>query len=424
MSNIFKATALVALMGLSATSFAQVKDGIVAVVDDSVILQSDINQGVALFKQQIQAQNQPLPPDGYLQKQVLDQLIVRQAQKNLVKRYGVKVSDSELNNAMLKLAEQSGATSLEQFQKQVDAQAPNTYASLRANVAEDIAVQRLSQQLVMSRIKISDQDVDNFLKSPAGQASTGSQYRVLHMRIAGANVEAVAEQAKTQLGQSNQVDAIAQNLSKNGTRAQAQDLGWKELSEIPAELAVRVSALKAGKVSELIKGQDGSIHLVKVLDHRLSGEKQIVPQYQTRHILIQPTAIVSQADAKQMIDVLYKRAMQGEDFATLAATFSTDTGSARDGGSLGWVNLGTMVPEFEAVMRATPVGQISQPFQTQYGWHILKVTDTRQYDMTEENQRNMARQILGDTRYQTEMESWLREVRSGAYVEIKDEQFK
>lgn len=424
MHKVFKATALVALMGLSVTGFTQVKDGIVAVVDDNVILQSDINQGVAAFKQQIQAQNQPLPPESYLQKQVLNQLILRQAQKNLVKRYGVKISDNELNKAMLKLAEQSGVNSLEAFQKQVDAQAPNTYASLRASLAEDLAIQRLSQQLVMSRIKISDQDVDNFLKSPAGQASTGSQYHVLHMRISGANVESVATQAKAQLEQNNQVDTIAQNLSKNGTKAQAQDLGWKELSEIPAELAVRVSHLKAGQVSELIKGQDGSIHLVKVIDHRVSAEKQVVPQYQTRHILIQPTAVVSQADAKHMIDVLYQRAVKGENFATLASTFSTDTGSARDGGSLGWVNLGTMVPEFEAVMRSTPVGEISQPFQTQYGWHILQVTDTRQYDMTEENQRNMARQILGDSRYQTEMESWLREVRSGAYIEIKDERLK
>lgn len=422
--NILKATALVAMMGFTTSSFAQMTDGIVAVVDDGVILQSDLKQGVALYTKQLQAQGETVANQLTLQQRVLDQLILRQAQKNLLKRYGVKVSEQELNSAMLNIAKQSGASSLEEFQQQVDAKQANTYANLRAGLAEDLAIQRLSQQMVMSRIKISDQDVDNFLKSPAGQASTGSQYHVVHLRVTGDNVQETAQQVQQQLKQGQSLADIRQSHSNASTQVNGQDLGWKELSEIPAELAVRVSSLKIGDVSELIQGQDGSVHLVKVLDRRAGAEKQIVPQYQTRHILIQPTTIVSQQDAKHMIDVLYQRVANGEDFATLASTFSTDTGSARDGGSLGWVNLGTMVPEFEVVMKSTPVGYVSQPFQTQFGWHILQVTDTRQYDMTEENQRNMARQILGDSQYQMEMENWLREVRSGAYVEIKDERLK
>lgn len=424
MQNTFKATVLVAMMGLSTVSFAQMNDSIVAVVDDGVILQSDLKKGVELYSKQLQANGETVRPTLEMQQRVLDQLILRQAQKNLLKRYGVKVSEQELNTAMFNIAKQAGANSLEEFQQQVDAKQANTYASLRVGLAEDLAIQRLSQQMVMSRIKISDQDVDNFLKSPAGQASTGSQYHVVHLRIAGDNARTTAEQVQQQLQQGQSLQNIRQEYSHTANQVIAQDLGWKELSEIPAELAVRVSSLQAGGVSELIQGQDGSIHLVKVIDRRAGAEKQIVPQYQTRHILIQPTTIVSQQDAKHMIDVLHQRAVNGEDFATLASTFSTDTGSARDGGSLGWVNLGTMVPEFEVVMKSTPVGHVSQPFQTQFGWHILQVTDTRQYDMTEENQRNMARQILGDSQYQTEMENWLREVRSGAYVEIKDERLK
>lgn len=424
MQNTFKATVLVAMMGLSTVSFAQMNDSIVAVVDDGVILQSDLKKGVELYSKQLQANGETVRPTLEMQQRVLDQLILRQAQKNLLKRYGVKVSEQELNTAMLNIAKQAGVNSLEEFQQQVDAKQANTYASLRAGLAEDLAIQRLSQQMVMSRIKISDQDVDNFLKSPAGQASTGSQYHVVHLRIAGDNARTTAEQVQQQLQQGQSLQNIRQAYSQTANQVIAQDLGWKELSEIPAELAVRVSNLPTGGVSELIHGQDGSIHLVKVIDRRAGAEKQIVPQYQTRHILIQPTTIVSQQDAKHMIDVLHQRVANGEDFATLASTFSTDTGSARDGGSLGWVNLGTMVPEFEVVMKNTPVGHVSQPFQTQFGWHILQVTDTRQYDMTEENQRNMARQILGESQYQTEMENWLREVRSGAYVEIKDERLK
>ena len=165
--------------------------------------------------------------------------------------------------------------------------------------------------------------------------------------------------------------------------------------------------------------RDG-VHVLKLLERKQNDQKALVSQYQTRHILIQPSEVVSLDRAKQMIDSLYNRAKAGNDFATLAATYSNDTGSARDGGSLGWVSPGVMVPEFEQVMKETPVGQISKPFQSQFGWHILQVTDTRQQDMTKEVQERMARQILGERLFDTEVDSWMRELRANAYVEIKD----
>ena len=156
---------------------------------------------------------------------------------------------------------------------------------------------------------------------------------------------------------------------------------------------------------------------------RKGGEqKALVPQYLTRHILIQPSEVVSPENAKQMIDSLYNRLKQGEDFTVLASTFSNDTGSARDGGSLGWVSPGVMVPEFEQQMKNTPVGQFSKPFQSQFGWHILQVSETRQQDMTQEYQERMARQLLGERQFDAELDSWLRETRNNAYVEIKDPQ--
>lgn len=418
LKQFFKATAL-ALCISAAPAFAQTVDQVVAVVDNSVILQSDLAQTAAEMQQQLQAQNKTVPPAQYLQQQALEQLIVRQAQLEQVKRYNIKPDEKALNEAVMRVAQQNGSKSLEDFQQKVDRIAPGTYASLRNRIAEDLAINRLRQQVVMSRIKISDQDVDNFLKTPQGQAALGSQAHVLHVRVSGENAQATAEQVKTALNNSNDLNAINKQFSTAATKVESADMGFRSLSEIPAELAARVSALDVGQTTELIAVNDG-IHVLKLVDRKAGEQRALVPQYQTRHILIQPTEVVSPENAKHMIDSLYNRLKAGEDFAVLAGTFSTDTGSARDGGSLGWVSPGVMVPEFEQQMKSTPVGEISQPFQTQFGWHILQVTDTRQQDMTREYQERMARQILGERQFDTELDSWLREIRSNAFVDIKD----
>ncbi|WP_075166774.1 peptidylprolyl isomerase [Acinetobacter indicus] len=419
LKQFFKATALALCISSATPAFAQTVDQVVAVVDNSVILQSDLAQTAAEMQQQLQAQNKTVPPAQYLQQQALEQLIVRQAQLEQVKRYNIKPDEKALNEAVMRVAQQNGSKSLEDFQQKVDRIAPGTYASLRNRIAEDLAINRLRQQVVMSRIKISDQDVDNFLKTPQGQAALGSQAHVLHVRVSGENAQATAEQVKTALNNSNDLNAINKQFSTASTEVESADMGFRSLSEIPAELAARVSALDVGQTTELIAVNDG-IHVLKLVDRKAGEQRALVPQYQTRHILIQPTEVVSPENAKHMIDSLYNRLKAGEDFAVLAGTFSTDTGSARDGGSLGWVSPGVMVPEFEQQMKSTPVGEISQPFQTQFGWHILQVTDTRQQDMTREYQERMARQILGERQFDTELDSWLREIRSNAFVDIKD----
>lgn len=403
-------------------SFAQPTDEVVAIVDSSVILKSDLEQGVAETEHQLKAQNKTVPPQQYLQMQVLDQLIIRQAQLEQVKRYGIKPDEKSLNAAVLKVANQSGANSLEAFQQKLDAIAPGTYENLRNRVAEDLAIGRLRQQQVMSRIKISDHDVENFLNSPEGQAALGTQVHVIHMRISGENeseVQKVAQEVKQSLNSNDDAKSISSKLSTSAVKVDGADMGFRSLSEIPTELAARITPLKVGQTTELINVRDGT-HVLKLIERKQNDQKALVAQFQTRHILIQPSEVVTLDRAKQMIDNLYNRVKAGEDFSTLAATYSNDTGSARDGGSLGWVSPGVMVPEFEQVMKETPVGQVSKPFQSQFGWHILQVTDTRQQDMTKEVQERMARQILGERQFDTEVDSWARELRANAYVEIKD----
>ncbi|EIB7119801.1 peptidylprolyl isomerase [Acinetobacter baumannii] len=421
LKQFFKATTLAVLISSSMHSFAQPTDEVVAIVDNSVILKSDLEQGMAEAAHELQAQKKEVPPQQYLQFQVLDQLILRQAQLEQVKKYGIKPDEKSLNEAVLKVASQSGSKSLEAFQQKLDAIAPGTYENLRSRIAEDLAINRLRQQQVMSRIKISDQDVDNFLKSPQGQAALGNQAHVIHMRISGDNpqeVQNVAKEVRSQLAQSNDLNAL-KKLSTATVKVEGADMGFRPLFDIPAELAARITPLQDGQTTDLISVRDG-VHVLKLLERKQNEQKALVPQYQTRHILIQPSEVVSPENAKQIIDSIYKRLKAGEDFATLAATYSNDTGSARDGGSLGWVTPGMMVPEFDKKMQEIPVGEISEPFQTQFGWHILQVTDKREKDMTHEYQERMARQILGERQFNTEIDSWLREVRANAYVEIKD----
>lgn len=421
LKQFFKATTLAVLISSSMHSFAQPTDEVVAIVDNSVILKSDLEQGMAEAAHELQAQKKEVPPQQYLQFQVLDQLILRQAQLEQVKKYGIKPDEKSLNEAVLKVASQSGSKSLEAFQQKLDAIAPGTYENLRSRIAEDLAINRLRQQQVMSRIKISDQDVDNFLKSPQGQAALGNQAHVIHMRISGDNpqeVQNVAKEVRSQLAQNNDLNAL-KKLSTATVKVEGADMGFRPLSDILAELAARITPLQDGQTTDLISVRDG-VHVLKLLERKQNEQKALVPQYQTRHILIQPSEVVSPENAKQIIDSIYKRLKAGEDFATLAATYSNDTGSARDGGSLGWVTPGMMVPEFDKKMQEIPVGEISEPFQTQFGWHILQVTDKREKDMTHEYQERMARQILGERQFNTEIDSWLREVRANAYVEIKD----
>ena len=420
--HIFKATVLATLISSSMQSFAQPTDEVVAIVDSSVILKSDLEQGIAETEHQLKAQNKTVPPQQYLQIQVLDQLIIRQAQLEQVKRFGIKADEKSLNAAVLKIANQSGANTLEAFQQKLDAIAPDTYENLRNRIAEDLAIGRLRQQQVMSRIKISDHDVENFLNSPEGQAALGTQVHVIHMRISGENseeVKKVAQEVKQVLATNDDPKAISAKLATSAIKVDGADMGFRALSDIPTELAARITPLQTGQTTELINVRDG-VHVLKLLERKQNDQKALVSQYKTRHILIQPSEVVSLDRAKQMIDSLYNRVKAGEDFATLAATYSNDTGSARDGGSLGWVSPGVMVPEFEQVMKETPVGQISKPFQSQFGWHILQVTDTRQQDMTKEVQERMARQILGERLFDTEVDGWMRELRANAYVEIKD----
>ena len=416
---------------VTSSSQDQVIDGVIAIVNDTPILRSQLDRAVAQASAQLQAQNKPVPPAQQLYPQVLDQLITKQIQLDIIKRQGLQAEENAVNAALTNLAQQNGVASLAEFQQKLDAQRAGSYQALRQKVSEDLAIQTLQQQQLASRIKISDQDINNFLKSPESNALEKSQYRTLHIRV-----PFVADAAgKTSDKQKKQALTVATQIAKNlqaenanieqimtdaqtnyNAQIQGGDMGYHVAAELPTELSKNITALEVGQVTNPIATAEG-YNVIKLVDKR-GGQQKIIDQWHTRHILISPSTALPADMAKQQIDTIYEKLRQGEDFATLASTYSKDPVSASNGGDLGWVSEGDMVPSFEAMMKKTSVNDYSVPFQSQFGWHILKVDEKRQKDVSDVYRKNMAREILYQRMAPQALDDWMQDLRAQAYVKI------
>ncbi|BFN01931.1 hypothetical protein MOXK23_10450 [Moraxella sp. K23] len=425
-SSLVEATPVV-----TSNSQDQVIDGVIAIVNDTPILRSQLDRAVAQASAQLQAQNKTVPPAQQLYPQVLDQLITKQIQLDIIKHQGLQAEENAVNAALTNLAQQNGVASLAEFQQKLDAQRAGSYQALRQKVSEDLAIQTLQQQQLASRIKISDQDVDNFLKSPESNALEKSQYRTLHIRV-----PFVADAAgKTSDKQKKQALTVATQIAKNlqaenanieqimtdaqtnyNAQIQGGDMGYHVAAELPTELSKNITALEVGQVTNPIATAEG-YNVIKLVDKR-GGQQKIIDQWHTRHILISPSTALPADMAKQQIDTIYEKLRQGEDFATLASTYSKDPGSASNGGDLGWVSEGDMVPSFEAMMKKTSVNDYSVPFQSQFGWHIVKVDEKRQKDVSDVYRKNMAREILYQRMAPQALDDWMQDLRAQAYVKI------
>jgi len=420
-------SALVASLVLSAPlAQAQLKsiDRITAVVDDDIIMQSELTERVQVVKNQ--SKGMRLPPDDVLKQQVLERLITESIQLQMAERSGVRISDQQLNQTIESIAKQNGM-SLRQFQQALEKDGV-PYAQAREQIRRERVISEVQRYRVGGKIQISEQDIDSFLNSARGQSATAEEYRLGHILI-----QLPSQANKDQLKKAqNKAKKIVKELRKGADFEQTAvansegrnalkggDLGWRKEAELPSLFADIVPSLKKGGISDPIRSASG-FHIIKITDKR-GGEEQLVRQTRARHILIQETTIRDAKQSEQLINELYKRVKKGEDFATLAKEFSDDPGSKVSGGDLNWINEGDMVPAFEKTMKATKKGQTSKPFKSRFGWHILQVTDYRQKDMGEEVQRNQARQLLYSRRFEEELPIWLRQIRADAYVEVKNE---
>jgi len=425
-NNRWLSTTLATFLFSAPIAHAQLEsiDRITAVVDDNIIMESQLEERVSVVK--TQSKGMRLPPDSILKQQVLERLITENIQLQMAERSGIRISDQQLNQTIESIAKQNGM-SLRQFQKALEKDGV-PYAQAREQIRRERLISEVQRYRVGSKIQISEQDIDSFLNSARGQNATSEEYRLGHILI---QVPSQANKSQLKKAQSKAQDlvkslrnggnfeqtAIANSEGRNALKG--GDLGWRKEAELPSLFADIVPSLKKGGVSNPIRSASG-FHIIKIIDKR-GGDEKLVRQTRARHILIQESTIRDAKQSEQLINSIYKRVLKGEDFAKLAKEFSDDPGSKVSGGDLNWINEGDMVPAFEKTMKATKKGQTSKPFKSRFGWHILQVTDYRQKDMGEEVQRNQARQLLYSRRFEEELPIWLRQIRADAYVEIKNE---
>jgi len=406
----------------TAPALAQVEmlDQVVAIVDDDIILASELQESLQTVRSTLEARNVEIPEDEVLVRETLDRLILDSIQMQLAIRYGVRIPDQQLDEAMTRLARQNGLT-LEQFRVALE-QSGQNYAMMREDLRDDLAIQRVQQGNVMRNINISEQEIDNFLNTEEGEAMTQPEYRVIQALLASGRNEA-RDQAQSKENYVDQVlasiqagtpfeDAVAAAGPYSFTGG---DLGWRKLGDIPSMFAEVVPTLSIGDVTK-VKSSSG-FHLVYLAD-ALGGER-LVKQTDVRHILIKPTEVLSETAAEALAGSLVERIRGGEDFAALARQYSDDIGSAAEGGELGWTNPGQMVPEFEAAMVSATEGEVTEPFRSEFGWHILEVIGRRDKDFSSEIQRNQVANYIREQKYQEELDAWLRKIREEAFVDIK-----
>lgn len=407
----------------------QVLDKVAAIVDEGVVLQSELDLRLEEVRAQAQASGRPLPPAAELQSQVLETLIVESLQMQMAERMGIRYDDDTVNSVMQSLAEQNGLS----FDEYVSTlEAAGRYLSTREQIRKELSLRDLQRGIVNRRISVTSQEIDNFLNSEAGRLSIAPDYFVDQTLIPVAeNDSADVIRAKEQFAQ-QMADAIRNGTDFAQARAAAQraasnssasfpvsggELGWRKTEQLPTLFVDLVPAMQPGDVMGPVRSPSG-FHLIKLVDVR-GGVTSLVNQSHVRHILITPNEIRTEDQAKELIDSLYARISGGEDFADIARQFSDDSASVVAGGDMGWANdEGGMPADFAAVVNQLEINELSEPFRTSYGWHIAQVLERRETDMTRESSRQQAENQLRARKFDVELQNWLIEIREQAYVKI------
>jgi peptidyl-prolyl cis-trans isomerase SurA len=411
---------------LKKSTEGQLLDRIVAVVDDGVVLQSELDARVREITTQLTSQNVALPPEATLRSQVLDQLVIEQIETQHAEHAGIKVSDEQLNQALEEIAKRQNI-SFEQLPQKLSDDGVD-YAQYREQMRHEIAREILRQRDVLQRIVITPRELDTYMQQQKSSADM-NEYNVSHILIAIAQdaTPAQLEQARKlardiaeRARNGEDFGKLAVTYSQAETALQGGQLGWRTGSGLPTFLVDVVSRLHPGEVSDVIQTSSG-YHLVKLNDKRnVASRPQIVQQYHLRHILIKPTELEDDATVQQKLAQMRAQVMSGkEDFAVLARTNSQDPGSAVNGGDLGWSELSGYVPEFSAVASALQQDQISEPFHTQFGWHIVQMLGRRDYNNSSEASRQHAYEALRASRVEEATELWRQQIRDEAYVETR-----
>ncbi|MEE4278278.1 MAG: peptidylprolyl isomerase [Halieaceae bacterium] len=397
-------------------------DQVVAVVDDDVVMASELRERVRSILETIEARGADVPPEDELIREVLDRLILESIQMQMGERYGVRISDAQLDAAVARIAGQN-RLSPEQFAMMLEQQG-RSYAEVRETIRREMVIQRVQQGNVNQLIEITEQEVENYLSTEEGQKLVQPEYRIVHALLPVSSDASNGEVEAARAHCAALIERIRGGESFEAVIAGSPgdytftggDLGWRKLDDLPSIFQDVAQTLKRSEVADLFRSPSG-FHIVKMEDRR--GAELTIAQTKVRHILVKPSEILTDDQARERVAELKERAENGEDFAALAREFSEDIGSASEGGDLGWTSPGQMVPEFENMMASTPTGEISEPVRSQFGWHILEVLDRREKDMTEEMRRAQISEFLHQRKYEEELDAWLRKIRDEAFVDIK-----
>ena len=401
-------------------------DRIVAVVNDDVIARSELDAQVEQVRNRLRQAGTAPPPDRTLRRQVLERMVLNRLQLQLARDSGIRVDDERLNRTLLRIAEQNNLT-LREFRDALERDG-HDFAKFREEIRDEIMVSEVRRRRVESQVHISQRDIDDYLSTMESQGAEADRhrYRMQHILISvpdGASAEEIAQaRARTErlLGEIRagaDFASVAVTHSDGQQALEGGDLGWRQASDLPTMFGDALLRLEVGEVTEPVRSASG-FHLVKLVDKR-GSERQMVRQTRARHVLITLDELTDEAAARRQLSALRERIVNGEDFGEIARIHSDDSGSAPKGGELGWVDPGNTVPVFERAMDSLEPGSLSQPFRSQFGWHIVQVLERRERDDTDSARRAEALRVLRARRIEENMRTWVRRVRDEAYVEYR-----
>jgi len=397
-------------------------DKVAAVVNDSIVTESEVTEQITMITARLEEQKTQMPPADVIRRQVLDRLIIQEIQLQRAERLGMKVSDEQLNAAIGDIARRNNLQ-LAQLPDALRAQGID-YQSYRENVRKEITLTGLRQREVLGRINVTPRELDQFLERLKKLPSETSEYNISHILIAvpqDANqaqvdeLERRANEVYERASGAEDFSRLAVAYSNSQTALEGGALGWRKGPELPTFLAELVVGLKSGEISKPMRTPNG-FHLVKLNEMRSTEGDPVVAQTHARHILMRPNELQDDATVRQRLEGIRERIQKGEEFAPLASSLSEDSASSVNGGDLGWSGPGSFVPEFESVLSGLKENEISEPFRTQFGWHIVQLLGRRQFDTTEDNLRQRAYQQLRESKADEETETWMRRMRDEAFV--------
>lgn len=400
-------------------------DKIIVVVNDNVITQLELNDRIKIIRQQFKQKGLRLPSEEVLQKQLLERLILEKLQLELAKNTGIRITDETVNRVIANIA-QENKLSIEQFRQALEKD-NFQFSDFRENIRREVIISRLRKVQVENKVSVSEQEIENYLNQSLADKSDNDEYLLSHILIATpeaatpGQIEAAkikAEKVLSDLQNGEDFAQMAIAISDDELALKGGDLGWRKLAQLPTLFAPVVTKMEKNSIKGPLRSASG-FHIIKLENKRSDNKKQIINQTLARHILIRPTQVLSREEAKSRLRRILQRIKSGEDFASIARASSDDKAAAAEGGSLGWLSPGQTVPAFEEQMNKLKPGEISQPFLTQFGWHIVQVLSRRKHDNTREFQRSQAVQLIRKRKTEEAVQDWLRRLRAEAYVDYR-----